>query len=240
MCIGGVTQRSLQIKILRLFDRLNYLYKIGFKVMMKRLAKNAISPIYRHETGYITVRGQDSFPVNEYLDTRGTDCIIFETAEAIREWENRVSLSIPYQSLYGHLCNTPHSMVIFAIRPTKDGSSRKVVGFRYCQKGVIIFLDFKKSLPMDILFVNHTEVLPKYRGQRVNRLMMNKTNEYCLQNGLTKIIGVISAHNIPSVKQNIRWKGAGVIGIIELKSWLGGIYKSTTSWDDIEKAIIGA
>lgn len=227
----------MSTKLLKIWHRLKYLYQISPKVMIKRLAQKTIAPIYRHEVGYITLRDESEFSLAKHKDSKGTECIVLKTTESLQIWENKISTLIPVKELKRYLADEHGSIVIFATRPDSNGAEKKVIGYRKCQQGVFTALGIKGKLSPDTLFVLYTEVLPEYRGQRVNRIMMDATQEFCQQNGLKKMVGVILSHNQPSITHSMRWKHGSIIGKVELLSLFSGLYKRATPWDEIKKTI---
>ena len=200
------------------------------------LVKKIIAPIYKHEIGYITLT--DEFSNKKYRDNKETECIVLKTPESLKVWENKISNLIPVSQLRKHLADEIGNCVIFATRPNSSGSGRNVVAYRKVQQGV--FSDvwgIKGKLSSDTLFINNTEVLPEYRGKRINRMLMDATQAYCRQNGINKYIGVIGSYNQPSITHSLRWKGTKILGTIELFSLFGGLYKRVTSGDEVKKVI---
>jgi len=227
----------MSTKLLKIWHQLRFLYQISPKVLIRRLAQKIIAPIYQHEVGYISLRNESDFSLAKYKDSKDTECIVLNTTESLQIWENKISTLIPVKELKRYLADEPGSIVIFATRPVSNGSEKKVIGYRMCQQGVFTAPGINGKLSPDTLFVLYTEVLPEYRGQRVNRIMMDTTQEFCQQNGLKKLIGVILSHNQPSIKHSMRWKGTRIIGRVELLSLFSGLYKRATSWDEIKKTI---
>ncbi len=194
----------------------------------------------RHEIGHITLRDWDSFSYDRYLDDKNTESVVIDIEAGLNDWKGSISKLIPLKKLLRHLSENQHNIVILATRPRSNGKSRDVIGFRYAERGIFYFQGFLKQLPNDVLFIWHTEVLPAYRGQYVNRVMMDATHDYCLTNEINKTIGAISLHNTPSMKHHVRWKGGELIGKIEIKCWFSCIYKCNPPWPELEKIIAAA
>jgi hypothetical protein len=114
-------------RIQQVWDRLKYLYRINPRVMIRRIFHKMIAPIYRHEVGYVTYNCPRDL---KYSDSKGTECIVLKTPESLQAWKNRISSSILYQKLDGHLAGDPESFVILALRPDPEGSGKKVIGYR--------------------------------------------------------------------------------------------------------------
>ncbi len=151
--------------------------------------------------------------------------------------KDRIPPLVPFHKLERHLADDPESIVILATRPDFSGSGKKVIGYRICQPNVFVFPGIKEKLLLNSLFVTHTEVFPEYRRQKVNQMMRSATFGFCRENGLTKVLGVILAHNQPSIKSQKHSKGGSVIGKFESLSLFFGLYRSATPLDEIKKAI---
>ena len=238
---NGVEHRShldkgilMLSKILQAWDRLRYLYRINPKVMIWRIVHKIIAPIYWHEVGYVTF---NCLMNHKYTDNKGTECIILKTPESLQDWKDRIPPLVPFQKLEGHLADDPESFVILAMRPDSSGSGKKVIGYRMCQPNVFVFPGIKEKLPLNSLFTIHTEVFPEYQRQKVNQVMTTTTHEFCRQKGLTKILGVILAHNQPSIETLKQVKGARIIARFESLSLFFGLYRFSTPLDEIKKAI---
>jgi hypothetical protein len=203
--------------------------------MIRRIFHKTISPIYQHEVGYVTF----SRPmVRDYRDDKGTECIVLKTPESLQAWKNRISSLIVFQKLDEHLKGDPESFIILAARPDSGGSGeKKVIGYRLCQPNVFVAPGIKQELPLNSLFVVHTEVFPEYQRQKVNYAMVSMTHECCRQNGWTKILGLILAHNKPSLEVLKQVKGASAIARFESLSLFFGLYRRSTPLDEIQKTI---
>jgi len=221
-------------RILQIWDRLKYLYRINPRVMIRRIVHKIIAPIYRHEVGYITLNGPLA---HKETDNKGTKCIVLNTPESLHAWRNGISPLLPFNTLERHLADDSESIVVLATRPDFSGSGKKVIGYRMCQPNMFVAPGIKEKLPLNCLFIIHTEVFPEYQRQKVNRIMRSTTNEFCRQKGLTKVLGVILTHNQPSIKSYKYLKGGRIIGKFESLSLLFGLYRSVTPLDEIKKAI---
>lgn len=229
--------------ILEKWQRVQYLYYgIGFKDMTLRIAQKIISPLYQHEVGYIIVRNVQArdplVPQSGVKDNVGTECIILETLESLRCVECEIPSPITVNKLKSHLVHGSESIIVLARRPNSTGSGNEVVGYRTCQRGIFFTPWLKKSLSSDILFVLDTEVLPQYRGQRIQHIIRAATYEYCQINGLKKICGVVLAHNRPSIVAHTRASEEKIaVGTVELVSVFGGLFKWVTPWEKIKIAL---
>ena len=162
-------------------QRFKYYYKISPILLVKRLVDKILAPIYRHEVGLMTLTEVPVNPVNK--NNGETECIFLKTPASLKIWEKDISNLIPINELKEHLADDVGNIVIFATQPKSSGSGRKVIAYRKIQQ--IVFSDdwgIKGKLSADTLSIDYTEVLPEYRGQRVNRVLMDATQEYCRQN----------------------------------------------------------
>lgn len=240
MSENGIKRRRLDKGIAmserfqQVWDRLGYLYRINPWVMIRRVFHKMVAPVYRHEIGYVTYNG---LMEHNYTDKKGTECIVLKTPESLQGWKNRMLPSALFHKLERHLANDPESMVILATRPDFSGSGKKVIGYRMCQPNVFVAPGIKEKLPLNSLFIVHTEVFREYQRQKVNQVMVSATHEFCRQNGLKKILGVILAHNQPSIKTLKQVKGARIIARFESLSLFFGLYRFSTPLDEIKKVI---
>ena len=224
------------INLFRRWQRLKYLYKVNPTVMIERLTKKIIAPFYRHEFGYITLT--EEFSEHKYKDKHETKCIYINKTETLKSWQSIIPDLIPVNQLREHLLKQKNNCIILATRTGLNTSERIVVGYRILQHGYFSHdWGIKGNLPSDMLFVYYTEVLPEYRGQRINRMLMEATQDYCRKNRIRRYIGVIGTHNKPSITHSLRWKDTRIIGKIELFSLFGGFFKRATSWDEIMSKI---
>lgn len=216
---------------------MKYLYKISPIVMVNRLLKKTIAPIYRHDVGFIILTYV--FVYEKDKNNKGTECIVLTTPESLKLWEDKISNLIPVGELKKHLAVDKGGFVILATRPNSNGLGRKVVAYRKGHQRLFSHdWGIKGKLPTGTAFINHSEVLPEYRGQRISKILAHATLDYCRQNNIKKYFGVIGSHNQPSLKHSLRRKDKGrIIGKIELFSLLGGLYKHVTPWNDVKKII---
>jgi ribosomal protein S18 acetylase RimI-like enzyme len=227
-------------KILKKWHWLIYWYHISPKVMIKKLAQKTIAPIYQHKIAYITLRKPIDFSLPNHKNLC-TECTVLKTVEFFQKFENKkpdlfpVFENVSFSELKRGLSDYPDSIVILAVRPDSSGLQNKIIGYRWCQVGIFSAFGVKYNTSHDILYVLNTEVLPEYRGQRINQIMMEATHQYCRQNRLNKIVGVIETYNLPSLKQILRWKEAKIIGKFEMLSIFGGLYRRVTPWDKVKE-----
>ena len=229
--------------ILRLWKRLQYLHRgIGLKRMTLRIAQKIVAPVYRHEVAYIVVRdvkqrGSPKLPKGNNRGHVDTECVVLETLESLKQVLSELPSSIPIDSLINHLTAGPERILILARRLKVTGSGKQVIGYRRCETGIFSALGVRAKIAGDILFVHHTEILPDYRGHRIQQAIRDATYRYCQRNGLHKICGVVLAHNLPSIMAHTRNREDRTVGVVEVVSVLGGLFKSTTPMEKIKSAI---
>lgn len=222
-------------RILQVWGRLKYLYRISPRVMIRRIFHKIIAPIYRREVCYVNLNTPKEN--NKVTDNKGTKCIVLKTPKSIQVWKNRISPLALFYKLESHLADDPESIVILATRPEFNGSGKTVIGYQMCQPNVFIAPGIKEKLPLNSLFIVHSEVFPEYRGQNVNRIIFSTTREFCRQNGLTKTLSVVSAHNQPSIEAIKKATGVRIIAKFESLSLFFGLYRFVTPIEEIKKAV---
>jgi GNAT superfamily N-acetyltransferase len=223
-----------------MWQRLQYLWRgIGFTGTVKRIAARILSPIYRRQVVYIVVRDvtlQEPAGLRN-RDEPDTECIVLEAPEDIRALRGDLPDSIPYDTLRRHLAARPANIVILAFRT--HGARRECAGYRTCARGLVQILGLSGHVSSDILCAVHTEVLPPYRGTRVQQALRAATYEYCRRKGLRRICGFISTHNRPSVRAHTRHDEDRIVGTIQSRALLGNLVKRATPWKQVAEAIDG-
>lgn len=228
--------------ILRNWQRMQYLYRgIGLKGTTLRATQKIISPIYRHEVGYIIVEYVEErdfhTPQSRTEDHAQTEYLVLETPESLREVMSEIPSTTMIDRLRKHLSAGPGRIAILLYQPTATGSRKQFIGLRTLARGQFIAPRLTAKVSDNILFVCDNEILPQYRGQRLAEKLRNATREYCRRNRLNKICGVIMSHNLPSIAVVRRNKYAMIAGTYELRSLFGGLFKSSTSLENIRSII---
>lgn len=223
-------------RILQFWDRLKYLYQINPAVMIRRIFHKMISPVYRREIGYVTYNPK-IWEREKYVEDRGTECIVLKTPESLQAWKKRISPLTLFRKLERYLADEPGSIVILATRPESGASGKRVIGYHMCQPNVFVAPGIKEKLPINTLFISHTEVFLEYQRQGVNRIVFDKTADFCRENGISSTVGFVSAHNQPSIEASLKAKGLILVAKFESLSVFCGLYRSATSIEEIRKAI---
>lgn len=225
--------------------RFRYLYRgIGAKGTFLRIFQKIIAPIYRYEVGYITFRyvnpGPDPDVPGPDRDSMGTHAVVLETPAALRAFEKEIPGSIPLDRLKKHLSQGKGWIIVLARRPAASGQGCEVVGYRLCRRGYFSALGIRGTVSPEFLFILHNEVIPKYRGQRVQFTARVAMDDYCRRHGITKICGFVLAHNKPSLRsftRDTKDPSRTFLGTVESVSILGGLFKRATPWEEIRRCL---
>jgi L-amino acid N-acyltransferase YncA len=128
--------------------------------------------------------------------------------------------------------------IVFVLRSGASSKQTSIVGYSLCQRGVFSAFGHIREVSSDILFGHYLEFLPEYRGRGLKRALDETRVEYCRSHGLKTICGVISAHNIASLKTSLS-TGFRVAGILRKVSVIRGLAVWQTPWKIVEKALYG-
>ena len=231
----------------RIWQRISYFYRgIGLWRTLLVVARNAVAPIYRWEVAYVVIhyidRQSPRVPGDRVVDKNGTDCIVIESVEELDNIRDETPAGIPMKRLRRHLSDLPNSLVLLARRPTDTG--RKTIAYETCQRGYFTAMwreIIRGEIPSDIIFLSDVEVLPKYRGQRIWRVMTETLYDYCRVHGISSACATVSSHNKPSLKKYRHVKGQSgrrsIVGELKLRSVLKGLYAWTTPWEEVLELI---
>ena len=80
----------------------------------------------------------------------------------------------------------------------------------------------------DVLFVRHSCVFPKYRGQQIAAFLGQGTDAYCRRVGINRVCGIIRADNLPSLRAHTRNTDNTIVGAITFVQMLGGLVQRVT------------
>jgi GNAT superfamily N-acetyltransferase len=165
-------------------------------------------------------------------------CEVLETASAVYALEGEFPNSL--RDSVGRLARRlDEGCIVFVLR-SGDTSSKQnpIIGYSLCQRGVFSAFGHNRKISPDILFGHYFEFVPEYRGLGLKYALDETRVEYCRSHGLKTICGVISSHNIPSLKTSLS-KGFRVVGILRQVSVIRGLAVWRTSWKTVEKALYG-
>ena len=126
-------------------------------------------------------------------------------------------------------------VILLARRPKNNGSGKEVVGYAIYQQGVFSVFGHLRKISSDFLFTHYGEVLPEYRGQRIQQMSIRARIRYCRSNGIKKCCSSVGIYNRPSIIG--RRGGSTITGTIEQVSVFGGLFKWETPWEKIEAAL---
>jgi GNAT superfamily N-acetyltransferase len=220
--------------------QLRYFYRAtGLAGVTAQITRKVIAPIYRREVQYILIRDVESpdapDPRTEVGDSPGTECIVLESPEALRPMESEIPSSFRYsvEEFREHL--EQGCVVFLARRPRDTGPGKHVVGYNISRRGAFLVFGRPRSVPSDMFFSQYTEVLPEYRGQRIQQVLIRARIEYCRAHGLKKRCTSVGTENRPAMLAGLRVER--IAGTIERVSVLGGLFVWETPWERIEEAL---
>jgi GNAT superfamily N-acetyltransferase len=211
----------------------------GVTGAVHQIARKLIAPIYRRDVQYILLRSVESqdaaAPGNAEGDSPRTECITLESSGSLRALESEIPSSFRYsvEDLEEHL--EQGCVVFLARRPKNTGSGKEVVGYNISQRGVFSAFGRTRRISSDVFFSRYTEVLPEYRGRRIQQILVRARIEYCRVHGLTKRCTTVGTENRPAILAGLR--AETIAGTIEQVSVLGGLLVWETPWERIEDAL---
>jgi hypothetical protein len=222
--------------IFRIWDNINYHHRVtGFANAIKKIVYKTISPIYRHESYYIAVETIHSkIPEVRKINHSAIECVVYEKADRFRLLEYKINPSIPINKIK-KLLEDSNSIIIVAFQQDRIDSEKEIVGFRICQPGIFYVPGVKFRVSHDVLFIVHTEVLPKHRGQRINSMLWKATYEFCQKREFKKAYGLIQIHNFQSIKSHGKLGEIKTEKNFELLSLFSGLHKRYTPSDEVKK-----
>jgi hypothetical protein len=165
-----------------------------------------------------------------------TQSVIVETAEELPRYasEFRLPFRDSVESLERRL---EQGCVLILVRGVaKDGSGHEIVGYSIMERGGFSAAGIKGRLSQDTVFVHHTEVAVRHRGQRIAETISRARNEYCRANGIKKSFNAHTPGNTTS-KRAFRRFGSRVLCYAVRVSLLRGLVRWRTPWKRIERAI---
>jgi hypothetical protein len=165
-----------------------------------------------------------------------TQCVIVETVKKLAHYasEFRQPFRDSVESLEKRL---EQGCVLILVRGVaKDGSGHEIVGYSIMERGGFSAAGIKGRLSQDTVFVHHTEVAVRYRGQRIAETISRARNEYCRANGIKKAFNAHTPSNTVSARAFRRF-GSRVLCYAVRVSLLRGLVRWSTPWKRIERAI---
>jgi len=214
--------------------------KNGLSAVAKAVGGSVMSSICDYQI--VEVRGriiQQHDPVpsaREYESSVATACVIIESTGELEPFlgEFRLPLRDSVDSLKRRLeqCCT----LILARRAKQDAIGLEIAGYSIMELGGFSAAGIKGKISKDILFVYHTEVAHKYRGQRIAQVITRARNDYCRNHGIKKSCTAHRPDNTPS-ERAFRKFGSRLLCYAVRVSILRGLFVWHTPWKKIEKAI---
>jgi len=204
--------------------------------------RRLLRAVLRWQKLYIVVRNVDvadsKTRLNHQSGESAIQCDVLATTSALLALKNEFPQSFR-DSVERLARRIDDGCIVFVLR-TGDAPSKRnrIVGYSLSQPGVFSAFGRVRRISSDIFFGHYFEILPEYRGRRLKAVLDEKRMEYCRMHGHKSICGVISSHNIASLKTNLR-VGFRVAGALQQVSILRGLFAWQTSWKTVEKALNG-
>lgn len=165
-----------------------------------------------------------------------TECVIVEPGDSLAPFA--ADFSQPFRDSVDSLGQRLDQgcTLILARRAQHEGTGREIVGYSIMELGAFSAAGIKGKISKDILFVHHTEVADKYRGQRIAERISRARNDYCRKRGIKKACTAHSTGNIAS-ERAFRKFGSRVLCYAVRVSLLRGLFVWHTPWKKIARAI---
>jgi hypothetical protein len=224
-------------------ERLRYLRKsLGAGGMLKRLLSKIVAPIYRSETGFITLtRLDDSGPSTDEdhaTDSYGTECVVLTSPEQLNELADEILPPILLGELMDHLKAGPNRPIVLARRDNPVAPGKRAIGFKKTVRGQFTHFSgrLEGRLPDDTLMVTADYVIPECRGQRVAVVMRTAFHDYARKNGIRNSIGAVMSHNVASLRAHKHRQNPSdgqFFGPIKSIVIFGGLYSKATPFSNV-------
>jgi GNAT superfamily N-acetyltransferase len=221
--------------------QLRYFYRgTGVTGVVLQIARHLLAPLYHREVQYILIQNIErqaaADPVNGEGESPGTECLLLESSEALGALAGEIPSSFRYSVADLKEYLEQGCLVFLARKPKDTGSGKEVVGYNISQRGVFSAFGRTRWVSSDILFAHYTEVLPEYRGRKIQQVLVRARIEYCQIHGVKKRCTAVGTENQPSIVAGMR-VAPTVVGPIERVSVLGGFFVWETPWERIEEAL---
>jgi GNAT superfamily N-acetyltransferase len=165
-----------------------------------------------------------------------TECVIVEPGDSLAPFA--ADFSQPFRDSFEslRLRLDQGCTLMLARRAQPEGIRREIVGYSIMELGAFSAAGIKGKISQDILFVHHTEVAEKYRGQRIAERISRARNDYCRRRGIKKACTAHSPDNTTSARA-FRKFGSRILCYAVRVSLLRGLFVWHTPWKKIARAI---
>jgi predicted GNAT family acetyltransferase len=165
------------------------------------------------------------------------ECSIVEAGDALEPFA--AEFSLPFRDSFDALKQRLDQgcALILARRAQQNGAGNEVVAYSIVERGGFSAAGIKGKISKGILFIHHTEVAHKYRGQRIAQVLTGVMKEYCRNRGIMISCTAHRTGNIPSERAFRRFDSSRLLCHAVRLSFFRGLFVWHTSWRQIERAI---
>ena len=212
----------------------------GVSAVAKAVAGSVLSSICDYQIQEVRgriIREHDPAPsAREHESGTNTPCVIIESTGELQPFLSEFGL--PFRDSVDSLKRRlDQGCVVILARRAKQGETcHEVAGYSIMELGAFSAAGIKGKISRDILFVHHTEVTDKYRGQRIANVISRARNDYCRSRGIRKACTAHRPDNTTS-ERAFRKFGSRVLCYAVRVSLLRGMFVWHTPWKRIERAI---
>ena len=210
-------------------ENLKFLYRgLGVRRAALWLAREIVRPVFYRETCYVVTHEVRECEKEESAagHSRGLEHHIVESAQSL--WKLQVHLPPHRRKVLSDYVTRPNRIVVFACLSSSIGGRLEVVGYRRCERGMFTGPGLRVGVSDDVLFVRHSWVFPKYRGQQIAAFLGQGTDAYCRRVGISRVCGTIRVDNGPSLRAHTRNGDSTIVGVITFVQMLGGLVQRVT------------
>jgi ribosomal protein S18 acetylase RimI-like enzyme len=217
--------------------QLRYLYRaMGATGVVALAARKLLAPLYQREVRYILLQDLESPDVADPEDAdTNAECIVLESPAALDDVQSEIPTSFRF-TIEDFRERLERGCVVFLVRsPTTTGSGKEIVGYNISERGVFTAFDRARPVSPEIFYSHYTEILPEYRGRRIQQALVRARIEHCRNNGVRKRCTTVGTENRPGLVSGLR--AGKIVGTIERVSILCGLVVRETPWERIEQAL---
>jgi hypothetical protein len=213
----------------------------GFLGMLKAVSRFLMSSVCDYQIQ--EVRGRiiaDQDPVVARRENEiklAIECSIVEAGDALEPFA--AEFSLPFRDSFDALKQRLDQgcALILARHAQQNGAGNEVVAYSIVERGGFSAAGIKGKIAKSILFIHHTEVAHKYRGQRIAQVLTGVMKEYCRNRGIIISCTAHTTGNIPSERAFRRFDSSRLLCHAVHLSFFRGLLVWHTPWSKIERAI---
>jgi GNAT superfamily N-acetyltransferase len=165
------------------------------------------------------------------------ECSIVEPGDALELFA--AEFSLPFRDSFDSLKRRlgQGCTLILARCAKQDGTGNEIVAYSIVERGGFSAAGITGKISKSILFIHHTEVAHKYRGQRIAQVLTGVMKEYCRNRGIKASCTAHRTGNIPSERAFRRFDSSRLLCHALRLSFFRGLFVWHTPWSKIERAI---